>query len=193
MIEVQASGSSTLNWIGDWRVDQSDILQGAKHFREEQLDLSLRWLAPFDLIDGAARGLIYDIAELEQIPETPGIYVFGRVERGHVSPAYIGKAGNLRRRVAQQLKQNVKLMHSLDGPPRGYRTLHVAEFVAKRGQSVPEAISIIESALISAALVEGYVLVNTKGTKTLVHTIESRGNKEARTWLPSDSIKLRKA
>jgi hypothetical protein len=75
----------------------------------------------------------------------------------------------------------------------GYRTLHVAKFIGKKGQDFGKAIRIIESALISAALVEGYELINIKGTKSLAHTIASTGNREARRWLPENTIRLRRA
>jgi hypothetical protein len=105
---------------------------------------------------------------------------------------YIGKADNLSRRIEQQLN-NVRLMRGLEDADAGYRTLHVAEFIAKKGQDSSKAIGIIEAALISAALVEGYELINVKGTKTPVHTIASTGNREARRWLPENTIKLRRA
>jgi hypothetical protein len=74
--------------------------------------------------------------------------------------------------------------------PAGYRTLHVGEFVPKGGQGAEKAIRIIESALIRAALAEGYDILNIKGTQTLVHTISSRGNREARRWLRSGTLKV---
>lgn len=156
------------------------------------MDLNLRWLSPVDLSDGATNGLIYNINGLEDISEGPGIYVFSRVHGQTVSPLYIGKAENLCRRLGQQLN-NVRLMRGIQDAEAGYRTLHIAEFIGKKGQDIGKAIRIIESALISAALVEGYELINKKGTKTLVHTITSKGNREARQWLPENTIKLRRA
>ena len=156
------------------------------------MDLDLRWLAPFDLIDGTQNGLIYDVGDLNEIPESPGVYVFSRVHGKTVSPLYIGKAESLSRRIEQQLN-NVRLMRGVEDAEAGYRTLHVAEFIAKKGQDSGKAIRIIESALISAALVEGNELINIKGTKTLAHTITSTGNREARRWLPENTIRLRRA
>ena len=156
------------------------------------MDLDLRWLAPFDLIDGTQNGLIYDVEDLNQIPESPGVYVFSRVHGETVSPLYIGKAENLSHRIEQQLN-NVRLMRGIEDAEAGYRKLHVAKFIGKKGQDSGKAIHIIESALISAALVEGYELINIKGTKTLAHTITSTGNREARRWLPENTIRLRRA
>lgn len=156
------------------------------------MDLNLRWLAPFDLVDGSESGLDFAVDGFEEIPNGPGVYVFSRVHSGKAIPLYIGKAGNLQRRVKQQLKGNVRLMRAIDIAPKGYRTLHVAELQAKPGQATKKAIEVIESALISAAHVEGYELVNIQGKKTLAHTITSTGNREARTWLPENVIKLRR-
>ena len=156
------------------------------------MDLDLKWLAPFGLIDGTRNGLIYDLEDLNEVPESPGVYVFARIHGQTVSPLYIGKAENIFRRIEQQLN-NVRLMRGLEDAEAGSRTLHVAEFIAKKGQDSRKAINIIESALISAALVEGYELINIKGTKTPVHTITSTGNREARRWLPENTIKLRRS
>lgn len=84
-------------------------------------------------------------------------------------------------------------MRAIEHAPNGSRLLYVAEFVSKGGQSATKAIAIIESAFISAAMVEGFELINIKGTKTLAHTITSSGNREARSWLPENIIRLRRA
>ena len=155
------------------------------------MELDLRWLAPFELSDGRKDGLIYVLEDLNRIPDEPGIYVFARVHGETVSPLYIGRAEALRRRIEQQLN-NLRLMRGIEEAPTGYRTLHVGALEPKKGQRFAKALSIIESALISTALVEGFDLINIKGTKTLVHTIASSGNREARNWLPDNTIKLRR-
>lgn len=153
------------------------------------MDLEVRWVGPFDLADGKRDGLIYKIPRLESIATRAGVYVFARVHGQSVFPLYIGKAANLQRRIDQQLN-NVRLMRGIEDAPAGYRTLHVGEFVPKGGQGAEKAIRIIESALIRAALAEGYDILNIKGTQTLVHTISSRGNREARRWLRSGTLKV---
>jgi hypothetical protein len=155
------------------------------------LNLQLEWLAPFDLIDGSRSNLIYDIEHLDQIPEKAGVYVFARVHGKAVAPLYIGRAENLQRRIGQQLN-NVRLMRGIENAQAGYRTLHVARFIARPSQYAPRMIKTIEAALISTALVEGFELLNISGTKTLIHTITSSGNREARRWLPENTIGLRR-
>ena len=88
------------------------------------------------------------------------------------------------------MKRDVRLMHGLNAAPAGYRTLHVGEFIPKRGQSAAKAIRIIECALIRAALAEGYAIFNITGTQYPVHQIMCRGNREARQWLRSSTLKL---
>ena len=156
------------------------------------MDLELRWLTPLDLVDGRDNGLIYDVGDLDRIPDAPGIYIFSRLHGDAVSPLYIGRAESLLRRIEQQLN-NLRLMRAIEDAPSGYRTLHIGLLVAKKAQKFSKAIAVIESALISTALVEGFELINIKGTKTLVHTIASSGNREARSWLPDNTIRLRRA
>jgi len=136
--------------------------------------------------------MIYSIPDLEHIGEVPGVYVFARLHGRTVCPLYVGKAENLQRRIAQQLN-NLKLMRGIQHAPKGLRTLHVAELVRRPAQYAPRVIKIIESALISSAMVEGFDLLNTSGTKALAHSIVSTGNREARRWLPESEIKLRRA
>jgi len=155
------------------------------------MDLEVRWLSPFNLVKSRTN-LIYEVENFEEIPEAPGIYVFGRAHGDSVSPLYIGKAVNLCSRIEQQLN-NVKLMRAIENAPNAYRVLYVAEFIGKGGQGADKAISVIEAAFISAAMVEGFELINVKGTKTLAHTISSTGNREARSWLPGNVIRLRRA
>lgn len=156
------------------------------------MDLEVRWVGPYDLADGKRDGLIYKVPQLEHITTSAGVYVFARVHGKSVFPLYIGKAANLRRRIGQHLN-NVRLMRGLEEAPAGYRTLHVGEFLPKGGQVAEKAIRIIESALIRAALAEGYDILNVKGTQTLVHTISSRGSREARRWLRSSTLKVERA
>jgi len=155
------------------------------------MDLELRWLSPFDLVESRGN-FIYEVDNFERIPDMPGIYVFGRDHGGAISPLYIGKAISLCTRIEQQLN-NVGLMRAIQRAPNAYRVLYVAEFICKTGQNLDKAIAVIESALISAAMVEGFELINKQGTKTLAHTISSTGNREARSWLPENVIRLRSA
>jgi hypothetical protein len=155
------------------------------------MDLEVRWESPFSL-SRSESDLIYEVAEVESLPDGPGVYVFARLHGKAVCPLYVGKALNLRKRIEQQLN-NLRLMRGIERAPNGTRLLYAGEFVGKGGQSVAKAISVVESALISTAMVEGFELINVQGTKTLAHSITSTGNREARSWLPENVIRLRRA
>lgn len=157
------------------------------------MDLELRWKAPIELIDGSADNLIYSVSDLTSIAESPGIYVFARFYGESVVPLYIGQAINLRTRIWQQLSTNVRLMNSIRNAQAGYRKLLIGEFIAKRAQNTKKALSIIESALINAAMVEGDELLNIRGTKAPVHAINCSGNRESRGRLPENVINVRRA
>ncbi len=156
------------------------------------MDLQLRWHAPIDLYRAA--DLIYDMLDLtiEELPPEPGVYVFARSHGGKTVPLYIGRAENIQRRIKQQFN-NLKLMRGIERSPTGARKLFLGQIVTRPNQRATDAIKIIESALISTAMVEGYDLLNVSGTRTLAHSITSSGNREARLWLPDNVIKLRRA
>jgi hypothetical protein len=155
------------------------------------MDIHIDWLQPFDLVDGSRDGVIYAVDDEDAIPDTPGVYVFARVHGDVVEPLYVGRATNLTRRIGQQLN-NLRLMRGIEEAPAGYRTLYVGEIQFRQGQRQGSVLRVAESALINAALAEGCDLLNIAGTNTLVHTIESTGNREARRWLPSTQIHLRR-
>jgi hypothetical protein len=154
------------------------------------MELRLDWLQPFNLLDGFRDNLIYGVDGCDQMPAVPGIYVFAHNHGDVIAPLYIGRALNLSVRISQQLN-NLRLMNGLHRAPSGYRILCIAELETRRGQQVDRALAVVESALINAALADGYELLNIQGTNSLVQTITSRGNREARRWLQRE-IHLRR-
>jgi hypothetical protein len=157
------------------------------------VNIQLHWHRPFELKDGRKFRLIYDIERHDDIPDGPGIYVFARRFDDMLAPLYIGKAQNLRRRIGQQLESNVRLMQGIVDAPMGKRLVLVGSFEGRPGQSESKALGLIEAAMISTALVEGFELLNIQGTNTLVHEIHSSGNRDARSWLPENTIKVRRS
>jgi hypothetical protein len=153
------------------------------------MDLEARWLSPFSLRESKTG--IYAVVDADQIPTNPGVYVFARTFGDSVSPLYIGKAINLRSRIDQQLN-NLKLMRAIEQAQNGNRMLYIAEFQGKGGQNPELAITIIEAAFINAAMVEGFELINIKGTKPTTHSISSTGNREGRSWMPDTVIRFGK-
>jgi hypothetical protein len=157
------------------------------------VDLQLHWHRPFELKDGRRSRLIYDIERFDDIPDGPGIYVFARRFDHAVAPLYIGKAQNIQKRIGQQLESNVRLMQGILDAAIGKRIVLVGSFKGRPGQSEGKALALIEAALISTALVEGFQLLNIQGTNTLVHEIHSDGNRDSRSWLPENTIKVRRS
>lgn len=130
-----------------------------------------------ELRDGRSEGLIYYSDHLDEIPENAGVYVFGRIHGDNVEPIYIGKAGNLRRRIRQHFEGSIRLMHRLQEAKTGARVVLIGEWKSKRGQREERVLPIVERMLIKYALAEGYELFNEKGTKTPVHTLAMTGNR----------------
>jgi hypothetical protein len=143
------------------------------------MELELFWHRPVALRDGSRQSLIYVCDELDELPTTAGVYVFGRQFGENVEPIYIGKAGNLRRRVREHTERNIRLMKGIEAAKNGRRVIQVAEWFGKPGQQAGRVLPIIESALIKYALAEGYELLNVHGTKTPVHELSMSGNRAA--------------
>jgi putative iron-dependent peroxidase len=105
------------------------------------------------------------VAEIEDVPEEPGVYVFARSFRKKVVPLYVGETGNLRSRLTQHLKGNVRLMKGIQNAPNGRRIFLFGEVQLKRGQNVKKVCSVLQRALIKRALSEGHDLLNDRGAK----------------------------
>ena len=155
------------------------------------MDLELSWRSPVRLRDGRSERLIY-ACEYASLPDGPGIYVFGRRFGPNVEPIYIGKAGNVRRRVRQHIENNIRLMRSIEDAKLGNRVVLVGEWIPKPGQQAKRVLQILEAALIKYALAEGYELVNVHGTKTHVHELSMAGNRSG-TRLFRRSMKIEQA
>lgn len=148
------------------------------------MHIELRWRPLLRLRSGVSKNLLFDLKELEELPKSPGIYVFGRKIRGkQFAPVYIGQATRLRVRIRSQLN-NLKLMMALKSAPGRRSFLAVGELIPKSGQGPAQALKVAEKTLIEYALADGYEIVNIQGTKRPHHTISSGGRREARVWLP---------
>lgn len=133
------------------------------------LNISATWRQPVALALASSR-LIYDCPEIEKIPEAPGVYIFGRRFGASVQPLYVGRAANLQDRLLQHLN-SVKLMLGIRDAQAGERFFMCCEVNLKRGQQIGKVLEILETALISHLLSEGYELLQTQGTKRPNHTI----------------------
>lgn len=155
------------------------------------MELKVKWQAPIDLVYYQENASIYKIENLDNLPNSSGVYIFVRFHGDSIEPLYIGKAKNLQQRIKQQLN-NVSLMKSIENSKAGQRGLFLGEFQAKSGQEADKSIKIIENALIEHCLSQGYDIYNKQGTKRPVHNISFSGNRDA-TCITGSLIKIQKA
>jgi hypothetical protein len=147
------------------------------------MKLHLDWSRAVPLRDGTKDGLIYSV-DVKKLPETHGIYVFGRWKRdGNIEALYVGQAAIIRDRVQSHLKSNVRLMQHLKKARQGQRIVLAARFVARPGQKPGKSLPIMERALIRYFLSEGHDLVNKQGTHLRQHEIACDG-KQPRRFIP---------
>lgn len=139
------------------------------------MDIQIAWRQPLELKDGSRQGLIYAL-DLDEVPGTPGVYVFARRFGQTVTPLYIGQAQDLRRRVKQQLEMNVRLMKGLEAAEAGARVLLLGVIQFRPGQQVEKVLEVVESAIIQYALAQGHEILNKQGKHRPSHLIRSQGN-----------------
>lgn len=108
--------------------------------------------------------------DLNEIPQSPGIYLFYRMYGKRFQVFYVGKALNLRSRLKGQLN-NLKLMNSIRDATNGAKMLAYAEVVTKPGQKAQLAILASERLMIRHFVEEGHVLFNIHGVKLKVQTL----------------------
>ena len=156
------------------------------------MDLDVFWHPPVDLHDGRDDNLILT-CDLDEIPETPGVYAFARKHGENIEPLYIGRAGDLRSRIRGHFRTNVQLMQRIRDARNGRKVVLPGEWRAKRGQQQERALQVIEAGLIKYALAEGHEIFNIQGTKRPVHIINSAGNRDASPHLFHREIKVEQA
>ena len=137
------------------------------------MQLNLDWMSPIALCDGSDENLIYTCGR-EQLPDGPGIYIFGRQHGQSFEALYVGKARSVHNRVRQQFK-NLPLMRHVENTKTGERVLLIAKFKGLSEQQPDNCLPIIESALIRHYLERGDDIVNNHGTHLRTHEIISSG------------------
>ena len=145
------------------------------------MDLEVKWHQPISLRDGDNVDLIYALPDMSDWEEVPGVYIFGRLYGGALTPLYIGRTKDIGTRMKQHLN-STKLMKGIEKSQNGEKVLVVGEFIPKPGQSTESSLQIIERALIEHALAEGYELLNKAGTKTPTHNVEYSGYSAAKAF-----------
>jgi hypothetical protein len=136
------------------------------------MDLHLVWLKPISLT-WSKRTEQYEL-DSSEIPETAGVYIFGRGHGEAVEALYVGLAANLRYRIRQQLN-NHRLMRHLERAKTGVRGVVVAEWRARPGQTPKRCLQLIEQSLIRHFVLKGHDLVNKNGASLRQHRITSKG------------------
>jgi hypothetical protein len=117
--------------------------------------------------------MIYSV-DLEKLPTSSGLYIFGRRYGKQFEALYVGKAGRIRGRVKGQLN-NLRLMQHLRSAKAGRRFVLCCRLATKPGQRLEKCLLLIERALIRHFLSEGHDLVNKQGARLLRHEITSSG------------------
>jgi hypothetical protein len=135
--------------------------------------LYIEWAKP--LKDATRENLIYS-ADVEKLPNVPGIYVFGRRWGPRQFEAlYVGKANRLRGRVNGHFN-NLRLMQHLKNAKFGRRIILAGRVVIKPGQQVERCLKVLERGFIRYFLSEGHDLVNKQGTRLRRHEVSSSGS-----------------
>lgn len=146
------------------------------------MQIEATWSIPLDLAKSAQKHMIYDL-DLEQIPTSAGVYVFGRKHGGKVTPIYIGESLNLRSRISGHLK-SLPLMRAIETAPSGARFLIFCTVKAGTAAKSKKHVRVIEKALILHAQGEGHTLVNKKGTLLPTDEIRFKGNRTSEALAP---------
>src|SRR5258708_7714363 len=124
------------------------------------MDLLLNWRKPIALSASKKTGM-YEVA-LDEIPETPGVYIFGRGHGESIEALYVGLATDLRFRINRQLN-NHRLMRHIENAKTGARGIIVGEWRSRPGQTSEKCLPLIERSLIRHFVLEGHDLVNKNG------------------------------
>jgi hypothetical protein len=142
------------------------------------LNIEAHWHHPVlieqDFGDGDS---LFKCRKLEDVPEEPGIYVFIRTHGSAVEPLYVGQSKNLRRRLVDHFKKNVRLMKGILLAPSGAKKFLFCTIRLKRGQNLDRVLDVLENMLISHALNNGYELYQKQGTKPSSHQAHFTGNR----------------
>lgn len=143
------------------------------------LNIDAEWSRPIVLVLSRASG-IYECPDLNQFPETPAVYIFGRQHGKSIEPLYIGRASKLRQRMKQQF-DSVKLMSRIKGAGTGGRFLIYCTPRLRQRQTAAQTIRVMEDALIAHALGVGWELLQKQGTVRPSHTVKFSGNRTSET------------
>jgi hypothetical protein len=135
--------------------------------------LYVNWNKPIQLRSSGKGAVGYSV-DLDKVPDSAGVYIFGRQFGNNFEALYVGKASRIRSRIRTHFN-NLRLMEHLRDAKTGRRVLLAGVLDARQGQKIPTCLPIIERALIRHFLSEGHDLVNKQGTHIKHHEILSDG------------------
>jgi hypothetical protein len=139
------------------------------------LNIEAGWSKPVRL-SLAPAGAIYSCDELDRLPAASGVYIFYRKHGDRLTPLYVGKTGNVRKRIVQHL-DSVRLMKAIYEAEAGGKYVICCEPHVKPGQDLTAVLSVLENALIDYFMGEGFELKQKQGTKRPSHQISFTGNR----------------
>jgi hypothetical protein len=128
----------------------------------------------YPLKDGSKNKMTF-LTDLTKLPTAPGVYIFARRWGAGFEALYVGKAGNIRGRIKNQLNNNLLMNHVLNARA-GARVVYAGVFNPKPGQRVEVCLPLIEKALIRHFVSELHDIVNKQGKKLKQHTVISNGS-----------------
>lgn len=138
------------------------------------MKLRIDWMKPLILKDARRENLIYK-ADIDKLPDAPGIYIFGRRwGRDQFEALYIGKANRIKGRVKGHFN-NLRLMQHLRSAKNGKRLILAGKIVPRPGQQIDRCLKVLERGYIRHFLSEGHDLVNKQGTRLRRHEVSSTG------------------
>jgi hypothetical protein len=146
------------------------------------MQIEATWSKPIPLKKGPPGGAIY-VLKLEDLPDEPGVYVFGRKHGENVVPIYIGETLSIRRRVKGHLN-SLALMRAVENAPNGGRFFIYCTVKAGTNEKAKKHVKVLEKALIMHAQSEGHEIFNKKGTKLPTDTISFSGNRTSEAIAP---------
>src|ERR1700694_245668 len=115
------------------------------------MDLYLDWWEPIDLTWSKRTGQ-YEL-DFDEVPETAGVYIFGRGHGEAIEALYVGLATNLRLRIKQQLN-NHRLMRHVERAQTGPRGAITAEWHPRPGQTSKKSLPLV----VERSLIRHFVL-----------------------------------
>src|SRR5437868_3839111 len=95
-----------------------------------------QWHQPLELIPTDDNGYRFKSDDASKIPDTAGIYVFGRRYDENYHPLYIGKTKTLHTRICKQHFDSRRFMAALRSFPAGERFVMFCTFSGGRNQRI---------------------------------------------------------